>query len=101
MCSSSHCSLVAAERNADQPAAEGRDDANRGGSSMHSMTTAAARALAGGAPLDRLTRIAARDEAPALVLRGIALAQLPDLPRAKVLLRRAARLNGTRSPYRG
>jgi tetratricopeptide (TPR) repeat protein len=58
---------------------------------MDSLITAAARALASGDPLGALTRIALRDDAPALALRGIAMAQLGDLVRAKTLLRRAAR----------
>ncbi len=61
---------------------------------MDSMITAAARALAAGDPLGALKRVALRDDAPALALRGIALAQLGDLPRAKILLRRAARAFG-------
>ncbi len=55
---------------------------------------AAARALAAGDPLAALNRVALRDDAPALALRGIAMAQLGDLVRAKVLLRRAARAFG-------
>jgi hypothetical protein len=51
----------------------------------------AARALAAGDPLGALQRVALRDDAPALALRGIAMAQLGDLARARVLLRRAAR----------
>jgi hypothetical protein len=58
---------------------------------MDSLITAAARALAAGDPLGALKRIALRDDAPALALRGIAMAQLGDLGRAKALLRRAAR----------
>lgn len=58
---------------------------------MDSLITAAARALAVGDPLLALKRIALRDDAPALALRGIAMAQLGDLVRAKDLLRRAAR----------
>ncbi len=58
---------------------------------MDSLITAAARALAAGDPLGALNRVARRDDAPALALRGIAMAQLGDLVRAKVLLRRAAR----------
>jgi len=58
---------------------------------MDSLITAAARALAAGDPLGALKRVALRDDAPALALRGIAMAQLGDLPRAKELLRRAAR----------
>src|SRR5437763_13606615 len=41
-----------------------------------------------------LKRVALRDDAPALALRGIAMAQLGDLARAKALLRRAARAFG-------
>jgi hypothetical protein len=58
---------------------------------MDSLITAAARALAAGDPLGALNRVALRDDAPALALRGIAMAQLGDLARAKALLRRAAR----------
>ncbi|HMF97436.1 MAG TPA: hypothetical protein VKE96_24215 [Vicinamibacterales bacterium] len=58
---------------------------------MDSLITAAARALAVGDPLGALKRVALRDDAPALALRGIAMAQLGDLVRAKALLRRAAR----------
>ncbi len=63
---------------------------------MDSLTTAAARALATGNPLSALNLIALRDDAPALALRGIAMAQLGDLTRAKTLLRRAARAFGPR-----
>jgi len=58
---------------------------------MDSLITAAARALAAGDPLGALNRVALRNDAPALALRGIAMAQLGDLPRAKALLRSAAR----------
>jgi len=61
---------------------------------MDSLITAAGRALAAGDPLGALKRVALRDDAPALALRGIAMAQLGDLSRAKVLLRRAARAFG-------
>jgi hypothetical protein len=61
---------------------------------MDSLITAAARALAVGDPLGALKRVALRDDAPALALRGIAMAQLGDLVRAKALLRRAARAFG-------
>lgn len=61
---------------------------------MDSLITAAARALAVGDPLGALKRVALRDDAPALALRGIAMAQLGDLVRAKTLLRRAARAFG-------
>jgi tetratricopeptide (TPR) repeat protein len=63
---------------------------------MDSLITAAARALATGKPLNALNFIALRDDAPALALRGIAMAQLGDLSRAKALLRRAARAFGPR-----
>jgi hypothetical protein len=63
---------------------------------MDSLITAAARALAGGDPLGALKRIALRDDPPALALRGTAMAQLGDLARARVLLRRAARAFGPR-----
>ncbi len=58
---------------------------------MDSLITAAARALATGDPLGALKRVALREDAPALALRGIAMAQLGDFPRAKELLRRATR----------
>ena len=61
---------------------------------MDSLITAAARALAAGDPLGALNRVALRDDAPSLALRGIAMAQLGDLVRAKALLRRAARAFG-------
>ena len=65
---------------------------------MDSLITAAARALAAGDPLGALKRVALRDDAPALALRGIALAQLGDLVRAKALVRRAARAFGAKEP---
>jgi len=58
---------------------------------MDSLITAASRALAAGDPLGALKRVALRDDASALALRGIAMAQLGDLVRAKALLRSAAR----------
>ena len=58
---------------------------------MDSLITAAARALAAGDPLGALKRVALRDDPAALALRGIAMAQLGDLGRAKALVRRAAR----------
>ena len=63
---------------------------------MDSLITAAAHALATGNPLGALNFIALRDDGPALALRGIAMAQLGDLARAKTLLRRAARAFGPR-----
>jgi hypothetical protein len=61
---------------------------------MDSLITAAARALAAGDPLGALKRIALREDAPGLALRGIAMAQLGDHVRAKALLRSAARAFG-------
>jgi hypothetical protein len=61
---------------------------------MDSLITAAAHALARGDPLGALNRVALRDDAPALALRGIAMAQLGDLDRARTLVRRAARAFG-------
>jgi hypothetical protein len=63
---------------------------------MDSMITAAALSLAHGDPLGALDRVALRDDAPALALRGIAMAQLGDLARARQLVRRAARAFGAR-----
>jgi hypothetical protein len=61
---------------------------------MDSLITAAARALAAGDLLGALKRVALRNDAPALALRGIAMAQLGELVRAKALLRSAARAFG-------
>jgi hypothetical protein len=61
---------------------------------MDSLITAAARALAAGDPIGALNRVALREDASALALRGIAMAQLGELDRAKLLLRRAARAFG-------
>src|SRR5947208_3071777 len=63
---------------------------------MDSLITAAARALQVGDPLGALKRVALRDDAPALALRGIAMAQLGEFARAKTLLRSAARAFGPR-----
>src|ERR1041385_4852607 len=63
---------------------------------MDSLITAAARALASGDPLGALKRVALRDDPPALALRGVAMAQLGDLDRAKALLRKAGRAFGPR-----
>lgn len=62
---------------------------------MDSLIKAAARALAAGDPLGALDRVALRDDAPALALRGIAMAQLGDFVRAKALVRSAARAFGS------
>jgi len=64
---------------------------------MDSMITAAAQALAAGDPLGALKRVALRDDAPALALRGIAMAQLGDFLRAKKLVRSAARAFGSKA----
>ncbi|UWF47256.1 helix-turn-helix domain-containing protein [Pseudomonas sp. N3-W] len=61
---------------------------------MDSIITAAARALAVGDPLAALDRIALRDDPPALALRGIAMAQLGELDRARTLMKRAGRAFG-------
>ena len=58
---------------------------------MDSLIAAAARALAAGDALGALKRVSLRDDPPALALRGIAMAQLGEYPRARELLRRAAR----------
>src|SRR5271166_4530491 len=63
---------------------------------MDSLITAAARALAAGDPLGALKRVALRDDPPALALRGIAMARLDDLVRAKALLKSAARAFGAK-----
>src|SRR5258706_184079 len=63
---------------------------------MDSLIIAAARALAAGDPVGALKRVALRDDAPALALRGIAMAQLGDLARAKELVRSAARKFGAK-----
>src|SRR6202453_3421983 len=57
---------------------------------MDSLINAAAHALAAGDPLGALKLVALRDDAPALALRGIAMAQLGEFARAKELLRKAA-----------
>src|SRR5438874_13729970 len=65
---------------------------------MDALIAAAARALAVGDALGALKRVALREDGPALALRGIAMAQLGDLVRAKALLRRAARAFGPKEP---
>ena len=65
---------------------------------MDLLITAAAHALAAGDPLGALGRVALRDDAPALALRGIALAQLGDFERARPLVRQAARKFGAQAP---
>ena len=63
---------------------------------MDASITAAGRALRAGDPLGALKRVALREDPAALALRGIAMAQLGDLGRARALLRRAARRFGPR-----
>jgi hypothetical protein len=63
---------------------------------MDSLITAAGRALAAGDPLGALNRVALRNDPPALALRGIAMAQLGDFPKAKALLKSAARAFGAK-----
>jgi hypothetical protein len=58
---------------------------------MDSLIAASSRALAAGDALGALKRVALRDDPPALALRGIAMAQLGEHPRARELLKRAAR----------
>ena len=58
---------------------------------MDSLIAAAARALAAGDALGALKRVSLREDPPSLALRGIAMAQLGEYPRARKLLRRAAR----------
>lgn len=61
---------------------------------MDSLIAASGRALAAGDALGALKHVALRDDPPALALRGIAMAQLGEHPRARELLKRAARLTG-------
>jgi len=68
---------------------------------MDTLIDAAARALSAGDPLAALKRVALRDDAAALAVRGIAMAQLGDLKRAKELLRVAARAFGAKDPMAG
>jgi tetratricopeptide (TPR) repeat protein len=63
---------------------------------MDSLITAAARALAAGDPLGALNCVALRDDAAAVALRGIAMAQIGDFDQARALLRRAARAFGSK-----
>ena len=65
---------------------------------MDSLIAAAARALAVGDAVGALKRVALREDPAALALRGIAMAQLGELVRARELLRRAARAFGAHEP---
>jgi DprA winged helix domain len=58
---------------------------------MDSLIAAAARALVAGDALGALKRVSLREDPPALALRGIAMAQLGEHPRARELIKRAAR----------
>ncbi|OEZ01426.1 MULTISPECIES: DNA-binding protein [Stenotrophomonas] len=58
---------------------------------MDSLLTAAARALAAGDVLTALGHVSLRGDPPALALRGVAMAQLGELERARDLLRQAQR----------
>ena len=62
---------------------------------MDSLLAAAARALAAGDVLTALGHVALRDDPPALALRGVAMAQLGELERARALLRQAQRAFGS------
>jgi hypothetical protein len=66
---------------------------------MDSVITTTARALAAGDSIGALNRVALRDDAPALALRGIAMARLGDLVRAKTLMRSAARAFGPKEAF--
>jgi DNA-binding transcriptional ArsR family regulator len=61
---------------------------------MDPSIAAAGRALGAGDPLAALRRVALRNDPAGLALRGIAMAQLGELGRARDLLRRAARRFG-------
>ncbi|RYZ12012.1 MAG: helix-turn-helix domain-containing protein [Comamonadaceae bacterium] len=63
---------------------------------MDSLISASARALAAGDALGALKLVALRGDPPALALRGIAMARLGELPRARELLREAAGAFGSR-----
>jgi tetratricopeptide (TPR) repeat protein len=63
---------------------------------MDTLIDVAARALAAGDPIGALKHVALRNDAPALALRGIAMAQLGEFSRARTLLRSAARAFGSR-----
>lgn len=65
---------------------------------MDSALGTAARALCLGDPLTALKLVALREDPAALALRGIAMAQLGELGKARKLLKRAARLFGDAEP---
>ncbi len=61
---------------------------------MDALLTAAARNLAAGDVLAALSKVSLRSDPPALALRGIAMAQLGELARARALLRQAHKAFG-------
>jgi hypothetical protein len=65
---------------------------------VDSVLTAAAHALDAGDVLSALKRVALRDDAPGLALRGVALARLGKRERARELLQRAAKAFGSAAP---
>ncbi len=65
---------------------------------MDSAISTAARALSVADPLTALKHVALRSDAPALALRGIAMAQLGEFAHARTLLGRAAHKFGEREP---
>lgn len=65
---------------------------------MDSAVSTAARALSVGEPLHALKLVALRTDPPALALRGIAMAQLGEWPKALALLRRAGKAFGEAEP---
>ena len=65
---------------------------------MDPVLIAAAHALDAGDVLAALSRVALRDDAPGLALRGIALSRLGKRERARELLQRAARAFGSGAP---
>lgn len=94
-----HADMAAAWSEGSSPDPERNESYKYGaiaGARMDALITAAARALAAGDTLGALKRVALRDDAPALALRGIVMARLGDLARAKALLEAAARGFGQR-----
>lgn len=65
---------------------------------MDPLLLAAAHALDAGDVLSALKRVALRDDAPGLALRGVALARLGKRERARELLQRAAQAFGSSAP---
>src|SRR5437870_851587 len=90
------CSAAMARRFTAKRGTGGSDKS--GAIATDAVIAAAARALAAGDALGALNRVALRDDAPALALRGIAIARLGDFARARSLLRRAQRTFGAKEP---